>query len=126
MAEGAKRHGGEETYLDKSTRRLGGVAYQVAADIQNHIELEIRVTVLGHIQRGGSPIAYDRVLASRFGAEAAKLAATDDFGKMVALRGDAMVAVPISDAVSRPKYVDPNGQIVQSALSLGISFGDGR
>ena len=84
------------------------------------------MTVLGHIQRGGSPIAYDRVLASRFGAEAAKLAATDDFGKMVALRGDAMVAVPISDAVSRPKYVDPNGQIVQSALSLGISFGDGR
>jgi phosphofructokinase-like protein len=126
VAEGAKRYGGEETYLDKATRRLGGVAYQVAADIQNHIELEIRVTVLGHIQRGGSPIAYDRVLASRFGAEAAKLAATGDFGKMVALRGDSMVAVPIAEAVSRPKYVDPNGQIVQSALSLGISFGDGR
>src|SRR5689334_16089031 len=88
VAEGAKRFGGEETYLDKATRRLGGVAYQVAADIQNHIELEIRVTVLGHIQRGGSPIAYDRVLASRFGAEAAKLAATDNFGKMVALRGE--------------------------------------
>ncbi|HEX6083319.1 MAG TPA: ATP-dependent 6-phosphofructokinase [Thermoanaerobaculia bacterium] len=126
VAEGAKRQGGEETYLDKATRRLGGVAYQVAADIQNHIELEIRVTVLGHIQRGGSPIAYDRVLASRFGAEAAKLAATEQFGKMVALRGESMVAVPISDAVSRPKYVDPEGQIVQSALSLGISFGDGR
>ncbi|HYC90857.1 MAG TPA: ATP-dependent 6-phosphofructokinase [Thermoanaerobaculia bacterium] len=126
VAEGAKRYGGEETYLDKATRRLGGVAYQVAADIQNHIELEIRVTVLGHIQRGGSPIAYDRVLASRFGAEAAKLAATEQFGKMVALRGDAMVAVPISDAVSRPKYVDPDGEIVQSARSLGISFGDGR
>jgi phosphofructokinase-like protein len=126
VAEGAKRFGGEETYLDKATRRLGGVAYQVAADIQNHIELEIRVTVLGHIQRGGSPIAYDRVLASRFGAEAAKLAAQGDFGKMVALRGEAMVAVPISDAVSRPKYVDPDSQIVRSALSLGISFGDGR
>ena len=126
VAEGAKRFGGEETYLDKATRRLGGVAYQVAADIQNHIELEIRVTVLGHIQRGGSPIAYDRVLASRFGAEAAKLAAQQDFGKMVALRGESMVAVPIADAVSRPKYVDPDGQIVQSARSLGISFGDGR
>ena len=126
VAEGAKRFGGEETYLDKATRRLGGVAYQVAADIQNHIELEIRVTVLGHIQRGGSPIAYDRVLASRFGAEAAKLAAAEDFGKMVALRGESMIAVPISDAVSRPKYVDPDGQIVRDALSLGISFGDGR
>ena len=126
VAEGAKRIGGEETYLDRATRRLGGVAYQVAADIQNHIEMEIRVTVLGHIQRGGSPIAYDRVLASRFGAEAAKLAAQQDFGKMVALRGDAVVAVPIRDAVSRPKYVDPDGEIVQSARSLGISFGDGR
>lgn len=126
VAEGAKRFGGEETYLDKATRRLGGVAYQVAADIQNHIELEIRVTVLGHIQRGGSPIAFDRVLASRFGAEAAKLAAAGDFGKMVALRGESMVSVPISDAVSRPKYVDPEGQIVRDARSLGISFGDGR
>jgi 6-phosphofructokinase 1 len=126
VAEGAKRFGGEETYLDKATRRLGGVAYQVAADIQNHIELEIRVTVLGHIQRGGSPIAYDRVLASRFGAEAAKLAAMDHFGKMVALRGESMVSVPIAEAVSRPKYVDPQGQIVRDAQSLGISFGDGK
>jgi 6-phosphofructokinase 1 len=126
VAEGAKRHGGEETYLDKATRRLGGVAYQVAADIQNHIEMEIRVTVLGHIQRGGSPIAFDRVLASRFGAEAAKLVAQDDFGKMVALRGEAVIAVPIAEAVSRPKYVDPDGQIVRDARSLGISFGDGR
>ena len=71
VAEGAKRIGGEEAYLDKATRRLGGIAYQVAADIQQHIDLEIRVTVLGHIQRGGSPIAFDRVLASRFGAAAA-------------------------------------------------------
>ena len=126
VAEGAKRFGGEETYLDKATRRLGGVAYQVAADIQNHIELEIRVTVLGHTQRGGSPIAYDRVLASRFGAEAAKLAAMGNFGKMVALRGESMVSVPIAEAVSRPKYVDPRGQIVRDAQSLGISFGDGK
>jgi ATP-dependent phosphofructokinase / diphosphate-dependent phosphofructokinase len=126
VAEGAKRHGGEETYLDKATRRLGGVAYQVAADIQNHIELEIRVTVLGHIQRGGSPIAYDRILASRFGSEAAKLAARDEFGKMVALRSENIVAVPIADAVSRPKYVDPDSQIVAEARSLGISFGDTR
>ncbi len=126
VAEGAKRFGGEETYLDKATRRLGGVAYQVAADIQNHIELEIRVTVLGHTQRGGSPIAFDRVLASRFGAEAAKLAAMNDFGKMVALRGESMVSVPIAEAVARPKYVDPQGQIVRDAQSLGISFGDGE
>jgi phosphofructokinase-like protein len=126
VAEGAKRSGGEETYLDKASRRLGGVAYQVAADIQNHIELEIRVTVLGHTQRGGSPIPFDRILASRYGVEAAKLIATRQFGTMVALHGDHIEPVPIADAVSRPKYVDPEGEVVRSALSLGISFGDGR
>ena len=126
VAEGAKRVGGEEAYLDKATRRLGGIAYQVAADIQQQIEHEIRVTVLGHIQRGGSPIAFDRILASRFGKAAADLVAQKKFGSMVALRSDSIVDVPIRDAVSRPKYVDPDGQMVSVARSLGISFGDGR
>lgn len=126
VAEGAKRHGGEESYLDKASRRLGGIAYQVAADIQAHIDLEIRVTVLGHIQRGGSPIAYDRILASRFGSAAADLVVAGKFGEMVALRGDNIISVPIKDAVSRSKEVDPNGAVVKDALNLGISFGDGR
>ena len=126
VAEGARRRGGEEAYLDKATRRLGGIAYQVAADIQQAIDLEIRVTVLGHIQRGGSPIAFDRILASRYGKAAADLAARKQFGQMVAIRADQIVAVPIIDAVSRPKYVDPDGEIVEAARSLGISFGDGR
>lgn len=126
VAEGAKREGGEESYLDKTSRRLGGIAYQVAADIAQHIDLEIRVTVLGHIQRGGSPIAYDRILATRFGAAAAELVLHGDFGKMVALRGDQIVPVPIRDAVSNMKYVDPNGPLVDSARDVGISFGDGR
>ena len=126
VAEGAHRLGGEEAYLDKATRRLGGIAYQVAADIQQHIDLEIRVTVLGHIQRGGSPIAFDRILASRFGKAAADLAARKQFGEMVAIRGEEIVSVPIRDAVSRPKYVDPEGHMVATARSLGISFGDGR
>ena len=126
VAEGAKRLGGEEAYLDKATRRLGGIAYQVAEDIQQSIDLEIRVTVLGHIQRGGSPIAFDRILASRFGKAAADLVAEKKFGRMVAVRADEIVSVPIVDAVSRPKYVDPDGQLVATARSLGISFGDGR
>jgi phosphofructokinase-like protein len=126
VAEGAKRQGGEEAYVDKATRRLGGIAYQVAADIQQHIDLEIRVTVLGHVQRGGSPIAFDRILASRFGKAAADLVATGRFGQMVAVRGEEIVSVAIEDAVSRPKYVDPDGQVVKAAQSLGISFGDGR
>jgi phosphofructokinase-like protein len=126
VAEGAKRMGGEESYLDKASRRLGGIAYQVAGDIAQHIDLEIRVTVLGHIQRGGSPIAYDRILASRFGTAAADLVVRGDHGKMVALRSDQIVAVPIADAVSNPKYVDPQGEMVRTARNLGISFGDGR
>ena len=126
VAEGAKREGGEESYLDKTSRRLGGIAYQVAADIAQHIDLEIRVTVLGHIQRGGSPIAYDRILATRFGAAAAQLVRDRQFGKMVALRGDEIVPVAIRDAVSKMKYVDPEGPLVESARDVGISFGDGR
>ncbi len=126
VAEGAKRQGGEEIYLDKASRRLGGIAYQVAADIAQQIDLEIRVTVLGHIQRGGSPISFDRILASRFGKAAADLVAAGDFGKMAALRGDDVVAVPITSAISNPKHVDPAGQMVSTARSLGISFGDGR
>lgn len=126
VAEGAKREGGEESYLDRRTRRLGGIAYQIAADVSQQIDLEVRVTVLGHIQRGGSPIAYDRILASRFGKAAADLAAHGEFGKMVALRQDEIVSVEIRDAISNPKLVDPNGQMVKTALSLGISFGDGR
>lgn len=126
VAEGAKRAGGEEAYVDKTTRRLGGIAYQVAADIQQQIDLEIRVTVLGHTQRGGSPIPFDRILSSRFGKAAADLVAAGDFGRMVAVRGDRIVSVKISDAVSREKSVDPDGELVATARSLGVSFGDGR
>ena len=126
VAEGAKREGGEESYVDRRAGRLGGIAYRVAEEIQQEIDLEIRVTVLGHIQRGGSPIAFDRILASRFGKAAADLVATGQFGQMVALRQDAIVSVPIRDAISNPKHVDPDGQMVQTARSLGISFADGR
>jgi 6-phosphofructokinase 1 len=125
VAEGATRTGGQEAYVDKVTKRLGGIAFQVADEIQKHIDLEIRVTVLGHVQRGGSPIAFDRILASRFGKAAGDLAANGHYGRMVAVRADEIISVPIADAVSRPKYVDPRGQMVRTARSLGISFGDG-
>jgi 6-phosphofructokinase 1 len=126
VAEGAKRVGGEEAYVDRRSRRLGGIAYQVAEDIARHIDHEIRVTVLGHVQRGGSPIAFDRILASRFGKAAADLLGQKRFGCMVALRGDEIVDVAIKDAVSKMKYVDPDGQMVMTARSLGVSFGDGK
>jgi len=126
VAEGAKRAGGEESYLDKASRRLGGIAYQVAADIAQEVELEIRVTVLGHVQRGGSPIPFDRILATRYGKAAADLIARGEFGRMVALRQQKIISVPIQEAISNLKHVDPNGEMVATARSVGISFGDGR
>lgn len=126
VAEGAKREGGQESYLDKGTRRLGGIAYQVAEEITAHTDLEIRVTVLGHTQRGGSPISFDRILATRFGKAATDLIAAGQFGQMVALRGERIISVPILDAISNPKLVDPDGEMVRTARSVGISFADGR
>ena len=126
VAEGAKRSGGEEVFVHKASKRLGGVAFQVAADIQEKIDLELRVTVLGHVQRGGSPIAFDRVLATRYGKAAIDLVAKGEFGKMVALRGDTIVSVPIGEAVSATKNVSPDHELVHTARGLGISFGDGK
>jgi phosphofructokinase-like protein len=123
VAEGAKREGGEEVYAEIETRRLGGVAYQVAEDIREQVDLEIRVTVLGHVQRGGSPVPFDRLLATRFGKAAIDLIARGDFGKMVSLQRDDIVAVPIREAISRPKLVDPRDEIVETARAMGISFG---
>ncbi|MBW3564560.1 MAG: 6-phosphofructokinase [Acidobacteria bacterium] len=124
VAEGARRVGGDETYRDVATRRLGGVAYTVAEEIRGKVHPEVRVTVLGHVQRGGSPIPWDRLLATRFGVAAARLAANEEFGKMVALRGDTIQPVELRDAVASPKHVDPEGTLVRIARSLGISFGD--
>jgi ATP-dependent phosphofructokinase / diphosphate-dependent phosphofructokinase len=125
VAEGAKRHGGDEVWINKESRRLGGVAYQVAAEIQQNIDLEVRVTILGHVQRGGSPNAFDRILASRYGKAAADFAANEQFGEMVALVRDEIVSVPMADAVARLKTINPMHETVVTARSLGISFGDG-
>jgi ATP-dependent phosphofructokinase / diphosphate-dependent phosphofructokinase len=102
---------------------LGGVAFQVAEDIRERVDLELRVTVLGHVQRGGSPIPFDRILATRFGKAAIDLLAAQDFGKMVALHRDEITAVPIRDAISRPKLVQANNELVETARAMGISFG---
>lgn len=128
IAEGAKPAGGEVSTLGPrqvgAMRRLFGAAARVAADLAERIELDIRHTVLGHIQRGGSPSCFDRVLATRFGEAAARLVAKREFGKMVALRGTDIVAVPIAEASSQQKLVDPDGDLVRAARSVGITFGD--
>lgn len=85
---------------------------------------EVRVSVLGHIQRGGSPSPYDRILATRFGVGAVDLIAVGGFGKMVCLQQESIRAVTIADAVGKLKTVDPGGEIVRAARAIGISFGD--
>lgn len=103
--------------------RLGGISGIIAAQLEKLLNIECRVVVLGHLQRGGTPTAFDRWLATRFGAKALELALKGDFGNMVALRGTDIVSVPIKEAVAKLKKVDPNGQEVRTALEVGTSFG---
>ncbi len=128
VAEGARARDGEQVFssVDPVTgwKRLGGISYQLAPILQEKTGLEVRVTVLGHIQRGGSPCAADRILATQLGAEAARLVMEEKFGHMVALRGETIEAVPLEQAINRLKLVDPDGQLVRNARSLGLVFGD--
>ena len=104
--------------------RLGGIGYSIEMKLNEITDLEVRTTVLGHIQRGGITSAYDRILSSRFGVEAANLVAQKKFGYMVSLKGTTIAGVPIEEAIGKKKYVDPNGQLVETARRLSISMGD--
>lgn len=104
--------------------RLGGVGAWLAEELGKRIRFEVRATVLGHVQRGGTPTAFDRVLATRLGCAAAWLVGRGDFGKMVAVRGSEIVPVPIEDAVRTNRRVPPAGDRVMTARHLGVSFGD--
>ena len=113
VAEGATVEGGKEAVLeDRRTdafghARLGGIGVMLEGEIEARTGFETRVTILGHIQRGGTPTAFDRVLATRFGIAAIDAVEEKDFGKMVALSGTAIVRVPIGDAVGTLKTLDP-------------------
>ncbi|NBH82365.1 6-phosphofructokinase [bacterium C-53] len=100
------------------------VSYEVAARIQEKTGLDVRVTVPGHTQRGGSPCPYDRVFASRLGSEAGKLILEGEYGFMVGYRNREIVKVPLEDVAGKLKMVAPDASIVQEAKMLGISFGD--
>lgn len=103
--------------------RLGGISGIIASQLEKILNVECRVVVLGHLQRGGTPTAFDRWLATRFGAKAVDLILKEDFGNMVALRGTDIISVPVKDAVAKLKKIDPNGQEVATALEVGTSFG---
>ena len=128
VAEGAREKGGEfVTAADQPANRearLGGIGAAVGAEIEKRTGKESRVCVLGHLQRGGSPTNFDRVLCSMFGAAAVELIAAGDFGRMVGYQGTDVASVPITDAIQRLKTVPPTGNLVRTARALGISLGD--
>ena len=100
------------------------VSYEVAAAIQEKTGREVRVTVPGHTQRGGSPCPYDRVFASRLGAEAGKLIMNGEYGFMVGIKNQEIVKVPLEEVAGKLKMVSPDASIVKEAKLLGICFGD--
>jgi ATP-dependent phosphofructokinase / diphosphate-dependent phosphofructokinase len=104
--------------------RMHSVAGVIADAIGRASQRETRVTVLGHIQRGGSPSPFDRILSTRFGVAAVELIAAAGFGRMVCLRAGRIETVDIAEAVGATKFVDPEGELVRTARAIGMSFGD--
>jgi len=131
--EGAIEVGGSPTFQEsphtgESARlggaRLGGIAEKLARQIEERTGHETRSLVLGHLQRGGEPIAYDRLLALRFGSAAVELVRDGRLGCMVALRPPEVLAVPLKEAVAKLKLVPTDGDLVRTARNIGVSFGD--
>ena len=108
----------------KENRRMSSVGTLIGGAIGHGSGKEVRVSVLGHIQRGGSPSPFDRILATRFGVAAVDLIAAGGFGMMVALHGDSIVSVDVAHAIGHLKSVTPNGEVVRAARAIGIGFGD--
>jgi 6-phosphofructokinase 1 len=128
VAEGAKPKGGKAAVLKHAeagrVERLGGIAHQVADGLEKLTGKETRYVVLGHLQRGGAPTSYDRVLATRFGGKVVECIREGDFGKMVASRPPDIVTVPLQDVVGRIKVVPLDFDLIRTANAMGVSFGD--
>ncbi len=129
VAEGAKEKGGKlvvSKMVEESFDpiRLGGIGGVLADQLSKATGFESRATILGHLQRGGAPSAYDRILTTRLGVKAIDMAVNGPYGRMVSYRGAEIVSVPIEDAIVSLKLVDPDSEIVKAARAIGISFGD--
>ena len=122
VAEGATELGKGEMYQDKENLRLGGVGDYVTRCVEKLTGKETRCVVLGHLQRGGTPNAFDRVLGTNFGACAVRALANGETGKMVALQAGTIVTVPLDEACTTIKRVAVDGQLVRTARDIGISF----
>ena len=129
IAEGAAPQGGGMTVMrtiadSPDPLRLGGVGHWLQQQLEPLVPCEVRTTLLGHIQRGGSPTPFDRVLATRFGYQAAQLVEAGQFGRMVALQGDVVTSVPIAEVAGKNRLVPPDHELVRAARGIGVSLGD--
>lgn len=129
MAEGAKNT--EEAAMSKKEYKkymeefpYPAVGYQLESELNAVLDKEVRVVVPGHYQRGGTPCAFDRLLATRCGMKAAELILNKEYGHMVGIQGQRMVKVPLSEVAGKLKYLDPNDELIRGARELGIYFGD--
>jgi 6-phosphofructokinase 1 len=127
VGEGTKPLGGTVSRISEAhesgSQRDEGSGFQLARLLEGRIDHEVRVTVLGHLQRGGSPSSFDRILGTRFGVYAAELCYHDNTGQVVALRGQEVLSVPLEAAVANLKRVPPDGELVGVARAIGIELG---
>lgn len=128
VAEGARTEDGQlvvaRSVNDASDPvRLGGIAALVGNQIEDMTGIESRFTILGHVQRGGSPTPYDRILATRFGYHAVAAAVSGEFGCLVGLRGNEIKTTPILEAIAEPRRVKPESDLVKTAIAVGTCFG---
>lgn len=107
-----------------AARKHSTVGYELAAQIEAETGREVRVTIPGHTQRGGSPVPFDRVISTRLGVTAAELIKNEDYGKMVIMKGYEIDTIPLKETAGKLKYVSPDDPIISQAKHLGISFGD--
>jgi 6-phosphofructokinase 1 len=130
IAEGAKPMGGDAVSTASSEigyahKHLGGAASRLKRELQDAgCEEDVRVSILGHLQRGGSPSAYDRILATQFGVKAFEMVLDKDYGKMVSYKHPNIVSVPIRDVIANPNNVKLDDQLLKTARGLGMVMGD--
>ena len=129
ISEGARIDGGDPVVRERvagaNEPRLGGVGQALQERLQPLVACEVRSTLLGHLQRGGSPTAFDRVLATRYGVHAAELVAARRFGRMVALQGDSVTSVSLADIAGRSHPVPPDHELLRAARGTGVFLGEG-
>ncbi len=129
VAEGARPRGGEQVVkkiVKESTdpARLGGVCFMLGEQIEKLTGMEVRCVVMGHLQRGGTPSSFDRILATQLGTRAVDMILKKEFGCMVAVKGNELISVPLRDVAKGPRLVPPDHPLIQSARSMGTCFGE--